>query len=133
MQTLIVTSPFFYKDTFFAKAFMLSMANMNHVFKHLNICKHFKSRSWYSVGQDQIIMAAVFNGSHIIDYHMDAQCLLGWHRPISLVLIVWLSNVGSIPAFFHPDMINPAKPNIVCYTKFFEGVVGYSPIGFPCT
>ena len=26
-----------------------------------------------------------------------------------------------------------AKLNTYCYTKFFEGVVGYTSLGFPCT
>ena len=38
MQTLIVTSPSFNKDTPSVETLMLSMANINHVFKHLGVC-----------------------------------------------------------------------------------------------
>ena len=68
---------FLYKDILLSKALMLSMANMNHVFKHLGICMHFAPRSQYLVGQYQVIMALSFNDNHIIYYHMNAQHYIG--------------------------------------------------------
>ena len=73
MQTLTVTYPLFYKDTFSAKALTPSMPHMNHVCKHLDIYAHFTSRSWYSADKDQLIMALAFNDNCVIYYHLGAQ------------------------------------------------------------
>ena len=35
--------------------------------------------------------------------------------------------------FLYPDTIYPIGPHVYHYTKFFEGLVGYTPLGIPCT
>ena len=92
----------------------------------------FAYRSWYSVGEDQVIIALALNDHHVIYYHMDTQCPieLEWTyfaSPDYLVVSWWLHC-----AFFCPDTCNPTKPNIYHYTKFLEGVVGYTLSHVPC-
>ena len=38
-----------------------------------------------------------------------------------------------VNAFLSPDTVNQTEPHVYHYTKFFEGVVGYMPLGFSCT
>ena len=116
IQTLIVTSPSCYKNTLLDKALTLSMANINHVFEHLNICVHFTSSAQYLVGHDHVIMGLAINDNHIIYFHVDAQCPIGltwtyFTSPDYLVVQCWVHATS-----FHPDMINPTEPNIYCYT-----------------
>ena len=120
------TSPSFYKDTMSAKALM---ANINHVFEHPGLCTHF---SHYSVGHNQVIMAVSFNDNHIIYSYMYAQCSIGLRQtlftsPDYMVVQCWTHST-----FLHPNTINTTEPNMYHYTKFFEGVVGYIILGFPC-
>ena len=55
----------------------------------------------------------------------------GWHRPILLFLIIWLSNTASVPLFLHPDTIYLTEPPVYHHTKLFEIVEGYMPLCIP--
>ena len=49
-------------------------------------------------------------------------------NPDYLVVYCWVN-----ASFLHSNMINPTEPSIYYYTKLFEGVVRYTPLGCPCT
>ena len=110
MYTLTITSPSFYKDTLSAKALMLSVANINHVFEHLIICMCLSQRWKYLVHQDQVIMALVFNNNHINWYHMDTwhSIGLGWIYFTSPDYV--LSNIGSIPLSSNMTWLTQQSP-----------------------
>ena len=55
---------------------------------------------------------------------------LGWHGTILLALGIWLANVGCVLLSFIQILLTQQRPNIYDYTKFFEGVVGYTPFVF---
>ena len=59
---------------------------------------------------------------------MDTQWSVGLAQTYSLVLIIQLSMTGSMPLFY----ILPLTP-VYHYTKFYEGTVGYMPLGVSCT
>ena len=78
-------------------------------------------------------MALALNDNHIIYYHMDEQCSICLSYTYFtgsgyLVVQCWVC-----ATLFHPGMINPTEPMIYCYTKFFEGVMACTPLGFHCT
>ena len=84
------------------------------------------------MSQDQLIMALAFNDNYIIYRHMDTQCSIGsaqtyFTSPDYLVFQFWVCD-----SFFGPDTINPTELKVYHCAKFL-GVVGYTPLGFPCT
>ena len=77
-------------------------------------------------------MALTFNSNHIVYYHMDTQHSIGLAQTYFASLHYLVVQCWVHSTFFHPDMIYPTEPNTYHYTKFFEGVVGYATLGFPC-
>ena len=58
---------------------------------------------------------------------------MGWHGPISLVLIIQLSKTGSMSLILSPEMINLAECPVYHFFYIFEGVVDYTPFSITCT
>ena len=64
---------------------------------------------------------------------MDTQHYIGLGQTYFASLDYLVDQCWDCSSFFCPDTINPTELNIYHYTKFFEGVVGYTFLDFPCT
>ena len=78
-------------------------------------------------------MALSLDDNHIICYYMDVQWLIGFtetyfDNPDYLLVQCWVC-----ATFLSPDTMNQTESYVYNYTTFFEGTVGYTPLGFPCT
>ena len=77
-------------------------------------------------------MALTFNNNHITYYHMDVQ----QSTPLAHTYFTspdYLAVQDRIhTTFIFPETINPTEPPVYHYTKFFNGVVDYTPLDIPC-
>ena len=102
-SNLLSFHPFlFTKDALSAKALTLSTAGMTDVFRHFGVHMHIflDSRSdtqWFKISYLWLwyLMITILPSTTLLHNN-----LLHWDGPISLVLTIWLSNVGYIPLPF---------------------------------
>ena len=111
---------------------MLYVAHLSYVFKCTGIgtCFHLGYHTWWAC--DQVSMALAFNNNHMIHCHMYMQ----WSMALAWTYFVNPSLVAQCcvcATCLSPDTINQIEPHTYHYTKFFEGVVGYIPLGIPST